>query len=61
MHGDDVTVVPQAARYMDAVHEALLVVENDGLLPELGCRVEDKGVTFTVHFRGSPRPDHALR
>jgi trehalose 6-phosphate phosphatase len=61
MHGDDVTVVPQAARYMDAVHEALLVVENDGLLPELGCRVEDKGITFTVHFRGSPRPDHALR
>jgi trehalose 6-phosphate phosphatase len=43
------------------VHEALLVVENDGLLPELGCRVEDKGVTFTVHYRGSPRPDHALR
>jgi len=61
MHGDDVTVVPQAARYLDAVHEALLVVENDGLLPELGCRVEDKGVTFTVHYRGSPRPDHALR
>jgi trehalose 6-phosphate phosphatase len=61
MHRDDVTVVPQAARYMDAVHEALLVVENDGLLPELGCRVEDKGITFTVHFRGSPRPDHALR
>jgi trehalose 6-phosphate phosphatase len=61
MHGDEVVVVPQAARYMEAVHEALLVVENDGLLPELGCRIEDKGVTFTVHFRGSPRPDHALR
>jgi trehalose 6-phosphate phosphatase len=61
MHGNDVTVVPQAARYLDAVREALLVVENDGLLPELGCRVEDKGVTFTVHYRGSPRPDHALR
>jgi trehalose 6-phosphate phosphatase len=61
MQGDHVTVVPQAARYMEAVHEALLVVENDGLLPELGCRVEDKGVTFSVHFRGSRRPDHALR
>src|SRR6476646_9024208 len=53
MHGNDVTVVPQAARYLDAVREALLVVENDGLLPELGCRVEDKGITFTVHYRGS--------
>jgi trehalose 6-phosphate phosphatase len=61
MQGDEVAVVPQAARYMDAMHEALLMVENDGLLPELGCRIEDKGVTFTVHFRGSRRPDHALR
>jgi trehalose 6-phosphate phosphatase len=61
MQGDTVTVVPQAARYMEPMHEALLVVENDGLLPELGCRIEDKGVTFTVHYRGSPRPDHALR
>ena len=34
MQGEDVTIVPQAARYMEAVHEALLVVENDGLLPE---------------------------
>jgi len=61
MQGEDVTIVPQAARYMEAVHEALLVVENDGLLPELGCRIEDKGITFTVHYRGSRRPDHALR
>jgi trehalose 6-phosphate phosphatase len=61
MQGDEVTVVPQAARYTEAVHEALLIVENDGLLPELGCRIEDKGITFTVHYRGSRRPDHALR
>jgi trehalose-phosphatase len=46
---------------MEPMHEALLLVENDGLLPEMGCRIEDKGVTFTIHFRGSPRPDHALR
>jgi trehalose 6-phosphate phosphatase len=61
MHGDEVSVVPQAARYLEPMHQALLMVENDGLLPELGCRIEDKGVTFTVHYRGSPRPDHALR
>src|SRR6476646_3276650 len=39
MHGTDVTVVPQAARYLDAGREALLVGEDGGLLPELGCRV----------------------
>jgi trehalose 6-phosphate phosphatase len=61
MHGDEVTLVGQAAKYQDAVHRALLVVENDGLLPELGCRLEDKGITFSVHYRTSPRPDHALR
>ncbi len=61
LSGNEVTVVPQAARYQAAVHEALLVAENDGLLPELGCRVEDKGITFSVHYRGSPRPDHAFR
>jgi trehalose 6-phosphate phosphatase len=61
VHGDEVSVVPQAARYMQPMHEALLLVENDGLLPDMGCRIEDKGVTFSIHFRGSPRPDHALR
>ncbi|MDX6534938.1 MAG: trehalose 6-phosphate phosphatase [Gaiellales bacterium] len=61
MHGDEVSVVTQAARYIGPMHEALLLVENDGLLPGMGCWIEDKGVTFTVHFRGSPRPDHALR
>jgi trehalose 6-phosphate phosphatase len=61
MQGDTVTVVPPAARYTDAVHEALLLVENDGLLPEYGARIEDKGITFTIHYRNSPRPDHVLR
>ena len=61
MQGDTVTVVPPAARYLDAVHEALLLVENDGLLAEYGARIEDKGITFTIHYRNSPRPDHALR
>jgi trehalose 6-phosphate phosphatase len=61
MQGDTVTVVPPAARYTEAIHQALLLVENDGLLPEYGARVEDKGITFTVHYRTSPRPDHALR
>src|SRR6478672_8461191 len=53
---EQATVLPTALPELER-----LVVENDGLLPELGCRVEDKGVTFTVHYRGSPRPDHALR
>jgi trehalose-phosphatase len=61
MQGDEVTVVAQAAKYAEPIHRALLAVENDGLLPEMGCRIEDKGITFSVHFRGSPRPDHALR
>src|SRR5438067_9248579 len=46
---------------MKSVHDAVLVVENDGLVPELGCRIEDRGITFCVHYRGSRRPDHALR
>jgi trehalose 6-phosphate phosphatase len=61
MLGDEVTVVAQAAKYAEPIHQALLAVENDGLLPEMGCRIEDKGITFSVHYRGSPRPDHALR
>jgi trehalose 6-phosphate phosphatase len=61
MLGDEVTVVAQAAKYAEPIHQALLAVENDGLLPEMGCRIEDKGITFSVHYRGSPRPDHARR
>jgi trehalose 6-phosphate phosphatase len=61
MQGDEVTVVAQAAKYAEPIHRALLSIENDGLLPEMGCWIEDKGITFSVHFRGSPRPDHALR
>jgi len=61
MQGDEVTVVAQAAKYAEPIHQALLAIENDGLLPEMGCWIEDKGITFSVHFRGSPRPDHALR
>jgi trehalose-phosphatase len=57
----DVHLAPQAAKHRDAVREALVMCQNDGLLPELGCKVEDKGITFTIHFRNSPRPDHALR
>jgi trehalose 6-phosphate phosphatase len=56
-----VHLAPQAAKWVDTVHEALQLVRNDGLLPELGCHVEDKGITFTVHFRNSPRADHARR
>lgn len=57
----EVHLAPQAARYVDTIHRALQAVRNDGLLPELGCQVEDKGITFTVHFRNSPRADHAMR
>jgi len=56
-----VHLAPQAAKYQDAIHDALQIVRNDGLLPELGCQVEDKGITFTIHYRKSPRADHARR
>jgi trehalose 6-phosphate phosphatase len=56
-----VHLAPQAAKHREAVRQALVMCQNDGLLPELGCRVEDKGITFTIHYRTSPRPDHALR
>jgi len=56
-----VHLAPQAAKHLDAVREALVRVQNDGLLPELGCHVEDKGITFSIHFRNSPRADHAMR
>jgi trehalose 6-phosphate phosphatase len=56
-----VHLAPQAEKYLPAIHEALQVVRNDGLLPELGCHVEDKGITFTIHYRNSPRADHARR
>jgi trehalose-phosphatase len=61
MHGDDVVIVAQAAKYAEDVHRALILVENDGLLPQYGCRIEDKGITFSVHYRTSMRPDHAER
>jgi trehalose 6-phosphate phosphatase len=56
-----VHLAPQAEKYLPAIHEALQIVRNDGLLPELGCHVEDKGITFTIHYRNSPRADHARR
>jgi trehalose 6-phosphate phosphatase len=56
-----VHLAPQAAKHLDAIRHGLVVVQNDGLLPELGCHVEDKGITFSVHFRNSPRADHARR
>jgi trehalose 6-phosphate phosphatase len=56
-----VHLAPQAEKYLPAIHEAIQVVRNDGLLPEYGCHVEDKGITFTIHFRNSPRADHARR
>ncbi|HYX85764.1 MAG TPA: trehalose-phosphatase [Gaiellales bacterium] len=56
-----VHLAPQAAKHAQAIADALQIVRNDGLLPELGCRIEDKGITFTVHYRGSPRADHAHR
>lgn len=56
-----VHLAPQAEKYLPAIHEAIQIVRNDGLLPELGCHVEDKGITFTIHYRNSPRADHARR
>ncbi|HLK43254.1 MAG TPA: trehalose-phosphatase [Thermoleophilia bacterium] len=59
--GGEVHLAPQAAKYVDAMHAGLQLVRNDGLLPELGCQIEDKGITFSVHYRVSPRADHARR
>ncbi len=56
-----VEIEPEAAKYLEAVRAAALIVENDGLLDEYGCHFEDKGITFSVHFRNSPRADHAMR
>jgi trehalose 6-phosphate phosphatase len=56
-----VHLAPQAAKYVADMARALQVVRNDGLLPELGCQIEDKGITFTIHYRTSPRADHAHR
>ena len=56
-----VKLEPRAAKYLDAVRAAVVMVENDGLLQEYGCHVEDKGITFSIHFRNSPRTDHAIR
>ena len=57
----EVHLAPQAAKYRDAMHAGLQLVRNDGILPELGCQIEDKGITFSVHYRVSPRADHAMR
>ena len=54
-------MVAQAAKYRDEIRRALVLVENDGLIAQYGCRIEDKGITFTIHFRNSPRPAHAER
>src|SRR6476469_5518999 len=56
-----VHLAPQAVKYVQPIADALQLVRNDGLLPELGCQIADKGITFTVHYRGSPRADHAHR
>ena len=51
-----VHLAPQAAKYVQPMAEALQLVRNDGLLPELGCHIEDKGITFTVHTAARPAP-----
>ena len=56
-----VQVEPEAAEFLPAVRQAVVLVENDGPLLEDHCTVEDKGITFSVHYRNSPRPDHVLR
>jgi trehalose 6-phosphate phosphatase len=56
-----VHLAPQAAKYAPNIARALQMARNDGLLPELGCQIEDKGITFTIHYRNSPRADHAHR
>jgi trehalose 6-phosphate phosphatase len=56
-----VELAPQAEKHARAVHDALQALMNDGVLPQLGCRIEDKGITFTVHYRNSPRKDMARR
>jgi trehalose 6-phosphate phosphatase len=61
MTDGEAVIVAQAAKYLTEIRSALVMVENDGLLPQFGCRVEDKGITFTIHYRTSHRPDQAER
>ena len=44
-----VHLAPQAAKYVEPMANALQLVRNDGLLPELGCHIEDKGIMLRVH------------
>jgi trehalose 6-phosphate phosphatase len=49
-----VEIAAEARPYLDAVRTACADAEADATLRELGCKVENKGVTFTVHYRTAP-------
>jgi trehalose-phosphatase len=57
--GGRARIAGEAEPYLDAVSAARLEVEADEELRRLGCAVEDKGVTFTVHYRGARDRDAA--
>jgi trehalose 6-phosphate phosphatase len=61
LRGDRVELAPEAVPHREAVRHGVALVASDGILAELGCRMEDKGITFSVHFRTSPRPERVMR
>ncbi|HKP90098.1 MAG TPA: trehalose-phosphatase [Thermoleophilaceae bacterium] len=52
------TVVPEFARYAEAVHEFAAAHDGDDLRG-LGVRLEDKGPIVAFHWRGAPDEDAA--
>ena len=56
-----VHLAPQAAKYQDADPRRTPDGAQRRPSAGAGCQVEDKGITFTIHYRNSPRADHARR
>jgi trehalose-phosphatase len=52
-------VAEEARPFLDGVRAARTECQADARLHELGCTIEDKGVTFTVHYRNAPDRDAA--
>jgi len=55
---DEVVVAPAVAPYVPNMQE--LIAELRDKLPQ-GAEVEDKGATFTIHYRNTPDPEAAAQ
>jgi trehalose 6-phosphate phosphatase len=53
-----VVVSPAVAPYVPPMREVISLLRDR--LPE-GAEIEDKGATFTIHYRNAPNPDAAMR